>query len=172
MDFIPGVDGQGTPRVLAAFMHALLAGEDLVLVDGGRQRRSFLYVDELVDGLARIVDRPEQCQGQVLNLGNDRNDVSIKTLASALIAAYRAQRPHAPAPRVRSCRASEYYGEGYDDTPRRIPAMAKARRLLGWSPKLSLTQMLPPIVADYLERYEAAVQKSQRRRGRPIAGGK
>ena len=157
MDFIPGVDGEGIPRVLAAFMHALLAGEDLVLVDGGHQRRSFLYIDEFIDALVRIIDRPETCQGQILNLGNDKNDVSIRTLARAMVTAFRAQRPHGPAPRLRKKSALEFYGPGYDDSIARIPSMAKAARLLDWRPSIRLAEMLPPIVADYLARYESRV---------------
>jgi UDP-apiose/xylose synthase len=153
MDFIPGVDGDGIPRVLANFMHALMMGEDLVLVDGGKQRRAFLYIDEFIDALLRIVRRPKLCQGQVLNLGNDRNDVSIRQLAQSLVTAFRAQRPQAR-PRLVKRTAEEYYGPGYDDSTVRIPAMGKARRLLQWQPKMSLDHMLPLIVADYLDRYQ------------------
>jgi UDP-apiose/xylose synthase len=160
MDFIPGVDGEGIPRVLAAFMHALLVGQDLVLVDGGRQRRSFVYIDEFIDALLRIVDRPAACQGQILNLGNDRNDASIRTLARAVVTAFRTQRPDGPAPRLLTQAAVDFYGPGYDDSVVRIPSMAKATRLLDWRPTIRLAEMLPPIVADYLERYEARVRGS------------
>ena len=162
MDFIPGVDGEGIPRVLAAFMHALLTGDDLVLVDGGRQRRSFLYVDEFVDALLRIIDRPEACRGQIINLGNDKNDVSIRALARHMVAAYRAQRPKAATPRLRTQTAADFYGEGYDDSSVRIPAMGKAARLLDWRPLMPLARMLPPIVADYLARYESRVASEPR----------
>jgi UDP-apiose/xylose synthase len=162
MDFIPGVDGEGIPRVLATFMHALLAREDLVLVGGGRQRRSFLAVGEFVDAILRILDRPERCHGQVLNLGNDKNDASIRGLANEVIAAFRAERPEAPLPRLRRESAAAFYGPGYDDSVVRIPSMSKARRLLDWQPRLSLGEMLPPIVADYLARYESRVASSAR----------
>jgi UDP-apiose/xylose synthase len=170
MDFVPGVDGQGIPRVLAAFMSALLAGDDLVLVDGGRQRRSFVAVDEFVDALVRIVDRPERCQGEILNLGNPGNDVSVRALAGAISAVYRAQRPEAPRPRLRPMRAEEFYGAGYEDSLVRVPSIAKAQRLLGWRPRLTLQQMLPPIVADYLTRYEPLLAQA-RGRGRMRAQG-
>jgi UDP-apiose/xylose synthase len=169
MDFIPGIDGEGIPRVLAAFMHALLAGEDLVLVDGGRQRRSFVYVDEFIDALVRIVDRPAACQGQILNLGNDKNDASIRTLARAVVTAFRAQRPNRPVPRLRTQSAADFYGPGYDDSVVRIPSMAKATRLLDWRPTIRLAEMLPPIVADYLARYESRVLGSAR--ARAASGG-
>jgi UDP-apiose/xylose synthase len=157
MDFIPGVDGEGIPRVLAAFMHALLVGEDLVLVDGGRQRRSFLYVDEFVEAIIRILERPRRCRGQILNLGNDRNDVSIRGLARELIAAFRAHRPEMREPRLRKQSGTEFYGSGYDDSQVRIPSMTKARRLLDWRPRRTLAEMLPDIVADYLARYESRI---------------
>jgi len=164
------VDGEGIPRVLAAFMHALLTGKDLVLVSGGRQRRSFLYIDEFVDALLRIIDRPKSCQGQILNLGNDRNDVSIRALARALAAAFRAKRPDAPLPRLRTQGAAEFYGPGYDDSVVRIPAMTKARRLLDWRPRMTLPEMLPPIVADYLARYEARLAGDLRGRAATPGG--
>jgi UDP-apiose/xylose synthase len=157
MDFIPGIDGEGIPRVLASFMHALLAGTDLMLVDGGRQRRSFVDVGEFVDGLARIVDRRAACQGQILNLGGDVNDVSIRQLARAVSAAFRALRPDAPAPRCRSISAARFYGPGYDDSIVRVPSVAKAERLLDWRPRVRLHEMLPGIVADYLARYQSRI---------------
>ena len=157
MDFIPGVDGDGIPRVLAAFMHALLAREDLVLVDGGRQRRSFLYIDEFIDAVVRIIERPATCQGQILNLGNDKNDASIRSLARQVVTAYRSLRPDAPQPRLRTQSALAFYGAGYDDSTVRIPSMVKATRLLDWRPRLRLAEMLPTIVADYLLRYESRV---------------
>ncbi|HEY8922977.1 MAG TPA: NAD-dependent epimerase/dehydratase family protein, partial [Polyangia bacterium] len=171
MDFIPGVDGEGIPRVLASFMHALMTGEELLLVDGGRQRRAFMDVSEFVDAVVRIIDRPRACDGQILNLGSGVNDVSIAHLARAIIAAYRAARPGAPRPRVRSVPARAFYGDGYDDSVRRVPSVAKAERLLGgWRARRKLAEMLPAIVEDYLHRYEGAVLAP--RPARAAAGGR
>jgi UDP-apiose/xylose synthase len=153
MDFIPGIDGEGIPRVLACFMHALMTGAPLQLVDGGRQRRSFLDVAEFVTAIERLLERPRASQGQIFNLGNPRNDVTIRALAKALAGAYRQLRPHEPAPRIESVSAEEFYGPGYDDTAARIPSVAKAARLLGWRPRRTLAEMLPAVVGDYLTRY-------------------
>jgi UDP-apiose/xylose synthase len=162
MDFIPGLDGEGIPRVLASFMHALLTGEDLILVDGGKQRRSFVYVDEFVDALIRIVDRPQACEGQILNLGNPDNDVTIRTLARLVVAAYRARRPDGPTPRLRPMAAAEYYGAGYDDSVVRVPSIAKAQRLLDWRPTVPLAAMMIPIVDDYIAHYEPQLAAAAR----------
>jgi len=173
MDFIPGVDGEGIPRVLACFLNALMRGEPLQLVDGGRQRRSFLDVGEFVAAVGRILERPDACQGEILNLGNPRNDVTIRALGRGLAGAYRAQHPDAPAPRFERVDAETFYGAGYDDTAVRVPSIAKATRLLDWRPRLQLTQMLPAIVADYVARYAEPIAAGvSSRQPRVAAGGR
>ncbi|MBI3180628.1 MAG: NAD-dependent epimerase/dehydratase family protein [Myxococcales bacterium] len=152
MDFIRGIDGDGTPRVLASFLGALLAGEPLELVDGGQRRRAFLWVGELVEALLRILAEPARCEGQTFNLGNPRNEVTIAELARQLSALFAARQGTARAP-ARSVPAERFYGEGYDDVEARVPAIEKAKRLLGWEPRRTLEEMLPEIVEDYLARY-------------------
>jgi UDP-apiose/xylose synthase len=152
MDFVDGIDGTGVPRVLAAFMGNLLKGEDLLLVDGGQQRRSFIFVDEFVAGVLAMLARPALCQGEIFNLGHPDNDVTIAQLADALAAAYVQLVPEAR-PRTRVVSARELYGEGYDDSSVRIPDIGKARTQLGFAPTMTLAEMLPPIIADYRARY-------------------
>jgi UDP-apiose/xylose synthase len=152
MDFLDGFDGQGTPRVLACFMRALLLGEPLPLVDGGRQRRSFIYVSDLTDAVVRLIERPE-CRGEIINIGNPENDVTIAELAERMAAVFRQR--HAPDKAIVSAAvpAESFYGPGYDDAEYRVPDIDKATRLLGWRPVTSLDQMLPVIVDDYVSRY-------------------
>jgi UDP-apiose/xylose synthase len=163
MDYLPGVDGEGVPRVLACFMAALLRGEDLLLVDGGEQRRSFVCVEEFCRGVLRIVQRPTVCRGEIINLGNPRNDVTIRELATALAAEY-ARQTGGPAARSRTVSAAEFYGPGYDDTPVRIPDISKAQRLLGFEPRATLHEMLPGIVRDYVARYADSLESTARAR--------
>ena len=162
MDFIPGLDGEGVPRVLACFMKALLAGEPLQLVDGGTQRRSFVSVDDFVAGVLRVIERPEACRGQIINLGAAGNEMSVAELAEAVIGAYRAFRPEAPLPRTEVVTAEAFYGPGYDDSIRRIPALEKAERLLEWRAETRLAAMLPPILEAYFARYERLAAEAAR----------
>jgi UDP-apiose/xylose synthase len=157
MDFLPGVDGEGVPRVLASFMNALLRGQELQLVEGGHQRRAFMAVDDLVEAVCRIVERSDPCRGQILNLGHPGNDISIVELGRMLGDVFAARVPGAKRARFRSVTAEELYGPGYDDSEERIPDIGKATRLLGWQPQHSLVQMLPSIVDDYVERYASLV---------------
>jgi UDP-apiose/xylose synthase len=161
MDFVPGVDGDGTPRVLASFMSQLLRGEPLQLVDGGHQRRAFMAVSDMVEAVCRIVERSKLSQGHILNLGNPRNDVSVAELGRALAVVFGQLVPAAPPARFQHVSALDFYGPGYDDTEERIPDIAKARRLLGWEPQVSLEQMLPGIVRDYVERYSESIARQR-----------
>jgi UDP-apiose/xylose synthase len=162
MDFLPGIDGQGVPRVLASFMNALLRDEPLELVDGGRQRRSFIAVEEFVDGVVRIVARPSAANGQILNLGNARNDVSVRELGEALSRAYSARVRGSRFAGFREVSAEQFYGPGYDDTSERIPDLSKAERLLDFQPSITLPAMLPGIVDDYVKRYAPRIAKASR----------
>lgn len=153
MDYLPGIDGEGVPRVLACFINQLLRGEPLQLVGGGQQRRAFMDVTDMVTAVCRMVERREPCRGQVVNLGNPDNEVSIAELARLLAREFAALVPHASPARFEHVSARDFYGEGYDDTQQRVPDIGKARRLLGWEPRVGLDAMLPAILRDYVGRY-------------------
>jgi UDP-apiose/xylose synthase len=163
MDFVPGVDGEGVPRVLASFMAALLRGEPLQLVDGGQQRRSFISVEDFTDAIVRIIERPAACGGEILNVGNPANDVTIRALAAALAEVYAARVPGATRASLVDVTAEAFYGPGYDDTHERLPDVARARQLLDWEPRTTLAEMLPGIVDDYVARYGARLAESPTR---------
>lgn len=164
MDYLPGVDGEGTPRVLACFMNQLLRGEPLQLVDGGAQKRAFMAVSDMVEAICRVVERSKACDGQILNLGNPRNNVSIAELGHALSACFAQLVPQARPARFESISAEEFYGPGYDDTHERVPDIRKARSLLSWEPRETLGGMLPGIVSDYVARYAGAIANAPRAR--------
>jgi UDP-apiose/xylose synthase len=155
MDYIPGVDGQGVPRVLACFMEALLKNKPLYLVDGGRSKRTFTYIDDAVDALIRMLDRPERAQNQIFNIGHPSNETSIAELASRMAALYRELAPKMVHPRleIKTISSKDFYGEGYEDSDRRVPDISKARLLLQWEPHTDLDTALRSTMAWYLEHY-------------------
>ena len=157
MDYLPGIDGEGTPRVLACFMNALLRGEPLPLVNGGSQRRAFMDVSDMVEGVCRVLERPKLCDGQIFNLGNPGNDVSIVELGRLLARAFATLLPERPPAQFQVISSEEFYGPGYDDTQERLPDVSKAQRLLGWKPQKRLVDALPEIVRDYTARYAERV---------------
>ncbi len=156
MDFLPGFEaGEGVPRVLACFLSALLKGEPFPLVDGGLSRRTFLHIDDAVDAVLRMLDRPEAAQNQIFNLGHPGNEVAIRELAGLMRAAF-AEATGRPEYRTHpeiTVAARDFYGEGYDDSDRRLPDIRKARTLLGWEPRMSLPEALRRIAVDAVARH-------------------
>lgn len=65
--------------------------------------------------------------------------------------------------------AERFYGPGYDDSQERVPDIGKARRLLGWAPLQSLSDMLPAIVQDYVARYGPRIDSATAARQASVA---
>ena len=135
----PGQIGGGAIR---AFIETILAGDDLVIHGDGSQIRAWCYVDDLVDALLLVLERPEAV-GEVYNIGNPRSVVTVFDLAM----------------RIRRLMGSD--GEltfrplHYTDVEMRIPNIDKARRELGWEPLIDLDDGLAKTIAWYRERQPA-----------------
>jgi UDP-apiose/xylose synthase len=161
MDYLPGIDGEGVPRVLACFMAALLRQEPLPLVDGGQQRRAFAGARDFCDALLAMLRAPEKCRGQIFNVGHAGNDVSMAELARQMIAVYAQRHGGDPDLPCKSISAREFYGPGYDDVARRIPCLTLIEERLGWRARMDLASLLPEIVDDYVARYASRVAGSR-----------
>jgi UDP-apiose/xylose synthase len=156
MDFLPNTCGvEGVPRVLACFMDSLLSGKPLKLVDGGKNSRSFTFIDDAIDAVMAILERPRKAKGQIFNIGNPANETTIAGLADLMIWIYHELRPGgAASPAViETIPSAEFYGEGYEDSDRRIPDISKARSLLDWEPKTSLFSAMKTTMAYYIREY-------------------
>jgi UDP-apiose/xylose synthase len=159
MDYIPRLDGEGVPRVLACFMAALLDREPMRLVDGGTARRTIVAVEEAVAAIERMLDRPAQAQNRTFNIGNRANEVTMRELAYAMRDLYAeitgdaSYRDHP----VVDVSAEDFYGPGYEDCDRRMPDLTQAERCLDWKPVRDLREILLPTMQDYHDRYHTAV---------------
>jgi UDP-apiose/xylose synthase len=150
MDYLPGRDGEGLPRVLACFTSALLDRRPLTLVDGGHARRTFLAVEEAVEALRLMLEKPGMARNRVFNLGHPGNEATIRELAEMMreIAAEVSGDPALAATPLVDVPALEFYGEGYADSDRRMPRIERARHLLGWSPRRPLRDILRNVLED------------------------
>ena len=146
---------EGSSRVLTQFLHNILYGVPIKLVDGGAQRRCFTYIEDGIDGLMTILENPGgKADSQIFNLGNPDADLSIEQLAHALIdavAAYPKFAAAAKKTRIVKVSSRKYYGEGYQDIATRVPSVAKAKRLLGWTPKTDFPAGLKKTLDFYLK---------------------
>jgi UDP-glucuronate decarboxylase len=128
---------QNDGRVVSNFIVQALLGRDLTVFGDGKQTRSFCYVDDLVDGLVRLMATPDQVTGPI-NLGNP-DEFSILELATTLIemTGARARIVHRPRPE--------------DDPRQRRPDISRAEEMLGWKPKTDLRAGLKRTIA-YFEK--------------------
>jgi len=111
-------------RVVSNFIVQALAGQPITLYGNGSQTRSFCFVDDLVEGLMRLMSTGDDVTGPV-NLGNPA-EISVRSLAEQVI-----RLTGSPA-------AIEFRPLPVDDPLQRCPDIAKARRLLGWQPAVPL----------------------------------
>jgi nucleoside-diphosphate-sugar epimerase len=155
IDFLPS-EHPGNPRVFSHFMDALLHGTPMKLVDGGKNRRTYTYIDDAIDCVVRIIDNPRGvCDGEIFNIGTPANEISICDLAQLMREIFETHFRHAgeTLPEIVSVSSEEFYGRGYDDCDRRIPDISKARRLLGWEPKHDLRSALVKTMTYFVEQH-------------------
>jgi nucleoside-diphosphate-sugar epimerase len=147
---------EGSSRVLTQFLHNVLYGEPIKLVDGGSQRRSFTYISDGIDCLMKIlVNSRSVADGGIFNIGNPANDLSVRELAEKLVEAVAAHPGYADRAReteIIEVDSREYYGEGYQDILTRVPSIRRAQTLLGWRPKIGLDEAIRMTVDFYLSR--------------------
>jgi UDP-glucuronate decarboxylase len=124
-------------RVVSNFIVQALRGEPLTLYGEGQQTRSFCYVDDLIEGLIRLMNA-ENLHDPV-NLGNP-GEFTIKQLAEEVIKA------------CESKSGFTYLPLPADDPRQRKPDITRAQNLLRWNPKISLREGLKKTVEDFKSR--------------------
>ncbi|CAL4959257.1 unnamed protein product [Urochloa decumbens] len=162
MDFIPGVDGpsEGVPRVLACFSNNLLRREPLKLVDGGQSQRTFVYIKDAIEAVVLMIENPARANGHIFNVGNPNNEVTVRELAQLMTEVYANVSGEAPLdePMI-DMSSSQFYGEGYDDSDKRIPDMTIINKQLGWNPKTPLKDLLETTLTYQHKTYKEAVKR-------------
>ncbi len=134
-------------RLVPNFITQALRGEPLTIYGDGSQTRSLCYVSDLVDGLLRAMTW-ESAAGQVINLGNPEEHTILEfaTLISELSGA--------------STKLAFTDGAVGEDPQRRCPDISRARTLLGWQPRVTLTSGLLATVKYF--RRELALHAGER----------
>jgi len=117
-------------RALPAFMGQCLRGEDLTVFGDGTQTRSFCYVDDLVEGICRLLSSGEVYP---VNMGNP-DEITLLELAHRILG-------------VTGSKSRIVYRPLPEDDPKlRRPDIGKAKRLLGWEPRVSLDEGLQRVL--------------------------
>lgn len=125
-------------RVVSNFIMQALKGENITVFGDGSQTRSFCYVDDMIDGLIRLMDSPEELTGPV-NLGNPK-ETSILEIAKKIISM------------TRSKSKIVYQPLPEDDPKQRQPDISFAQRSLKWNPRVSFDKGLKKTI-DYFRAF-------------------
>ena len=146
---------EGSSRVVTQFISSLFLAEPIRLVDGGSQKRCFTYIDDGISCLMKIIEnKDDRLNGQIFNIGNPKNEATVKELAVKLRTMFvndpktKHYKKHSEIIEVFS---QDFYGEGYQDIDRRVPSIEKAKELIGWEPKVDLDTALKKTLDYYLK---------------------
>jgi UDP-glucuronate decarboxylase len=137
-------------RVVSNFIVQALRGDDITLYGDGNQTRSFCYVDDLIEGMIRAMNTPDDFTGPV-NIGNPR-EFTIRELAEEVI-------------RLTESRSKLVFRPLPSDDPRqRQPDISRARAVLDWTPTIDLTAGLERTIAYFRDQMKATsvAQRSPR----------
>ncbi len=134
-------------RVVSNFIVQALRGEDLTIYGDGEQTRSFCYVDDLVEGIIRLMNTEAEDIHLPVNIGNP-GEFTMNELAQEVSKAVNRNTKtlHLPLPQ--------------DDPKQRQPNIDRARSLLNWQPTIPLAEGLKKTVAYFAEGIKRTENKS------------
>lgn len=123
-------------RVILTFIKQALAGKPLTIFGDGKQTRSFCFIDDLVEGLLKMIFE-DNVKGEIFNLGNPK-EYNILELANLIknLTGSKSELTYGPLPE--------------NDPLRRCPDIEKAKKMLGWEPKVTLEEGLSKTI-EYLK---------------------
>ena len=123
-------------RVVPSFISKALENKPLVINGDGNQTRSFMYIDDLIDGLIALMESDDSLVGPI-NLGNPE-EVSIQSLASLII-------------KLTDSKSTISYSKALEDDPqKRKPDITQAIKRLSWKPRVGLLDGLRMTIPYYL----------------------
>lgn len=123
--------------VIPRFVQAAKNNQLLTIYGDGSQSRVFCHIKDATEAIIKIAQEPKTI-GQVYNIGG-KGEITIKELATKIIE------------RTKSSSTIEFksyeaaYGKGFEDMHRRVPDITKVTSTIGWSPKLSIDQIIDDI---------------------------
>jgi UDP-glucose 4-epimerase len=129
-----------------------LAGEPITVYGTGQQSRCFCDVRDCVRSVLHLLTNP-QAIGEVVNIGSTE-EVSINDLALVV-----KQRAGSKSP-ISHIAYDQAYEPGFEDMPRRVPALEKLVGLTGFRPSISLNEIVDGVIAHFRDKQEAGMAKS------------
>ena len=136
--------------VLPTFVRQALTGQPLTVFGDGKQSRSFGYVGDVVDALARLSLEP-RAVGDVFNIGST-SEVTIGDLAVRVKKMTNSDSP------IQTIPYDLAYEAGFEDMPRRVPDISKIQSLIGFTPKMGLDDIIRSVI-EHMRQREKIVER-------------
>jgi UDP-glucose 4-epimerase len=138
--------------VLPNFVRQALDREPITVFGTGQQSRCFCDVQDCVEGVMRLV-ATDAAVGEVVNIGNT-GEISIEKLAGLV-----KQRTNSDSP-ITFVPYDQAYEPGFEDMPRRVPALGKLEQLTGFRPTTALPDIVDRVIAHFQEKMGANLIES------------
>ena len=136
--------------VLPTFVRQALTGQPITVFGDGTQSRSFTYVGDVVDALARLAMEP-RAVGDVFNIGST-SEMTIGNLA------VRVKEMTNSGSAIRYVPYDEAYEAGFEDMPRRVPDISKIHSLIGFTPKMGMDDIIRSVV-EHMRQGEKTAER-------------
>jgi UDP-glucose 4-epimerase len=127
--------------VIPRFVKQALLNQPISVHGSGKQTRCFSYVGDVVDGLSALMDAPKAI-GEVFNIGTDE-EISILDLAKKIKQLTKSSSA------INFLSYRDVYGEFFEDMDRRVPDLSKIRRIIGYTPKTRLEDLLKITIESF-----------------------
>lgn len=126
--------------VIPRFVAQALSGKELTVFGDGSQTRCFAYVGDVVPALVALIGSVD-AEGQAVNIGSTE-EVAMLDLAELVVELT------GSSSKIRLIPYEEAYESGFEETPRRLPDVSRARKLIGFEPRTSLREIIEIMIAE------------------------
>ncbi len=140
----------GNGRVITVMISNLINNKNITLVNNGAQKRSFTYIDDGVKALLKIINNKNKFNKKIFNIGNPKNNISIKKLSEILLEEYNIYSDNNYTGKIVCKTEKSFYGNSYQDISQRVPDISEAKRLLKWEPRTNLKKSIQLTLKSYL----------------------
>lgn len=145
----PKLDIEGSGRVMSRFIVQALMSKHITIIGDGKQTRCFTYIDDVIEGLIRCAMKPK-AEGQIFNIGNP-SEISVLELARII------KRVTGSKSKIVHVDPKSVYGPGYEDIPRRVPDISKAKKVLGFTAKVDIEEGIGRTVEWFKKRRNQSI---------------
>ena len=129
--------------VIPKFVKSALLNHPITVFGDGKQSRCFSYVDDVVDGMIKLMNN-KKAEGEIFNIGSNK-EITIEELAQKI------KKMTSSNSKIEFVKYEDAYEEGFEDMRRRVPDISKINKFIGFKPHFDIDTILTKIIAYFEE---------------------